>query len=128
MPGVRRQGREVCHAPALVDEVKNECSHTSAPCIYLDDVDRNNCTFYLYKNISWIYTNRRRHYFLTRCDCETFDIVEDILESSLFTKCEYRSIGILYAGHIILAELLDDFVIAFLNEDNIVTHDHYLNS
>jgi hypothetical protein len=37
-------------------------------------------------------------------------------------------VGILYAGHIVQAELSDDFVVAFLNEDGSVTHDHYLNS
>jgi hypothetical protein len=51
-----------------------------------------------------------------------------MLEKFLFTKCEYRSIGILYAGHIMQAELLDGFVVVFLNEDSSATHDHYLNS
>jgi hypothetical protein len=127
LPGIRRPEREVCHAPSL-DEVKNEWSYTSAPHVCLDDVYRNNGTCYLYQNISWICTNRRRHYFWTRCGCETFDIVEDMLEKSLSTKCEYHSVGVLYAGHIMQAELSDDFFVVFLNEDSNATHDHYLNS
>jgi len=104
---IRRPGREVCHAPSL-DEVKNEWSYTYALHVCLDDVDRNNGTFHFYQNVLWICTNRRQLYFLIRRGCESFDIVEDILDNSLFSKRDYRSIGILYAGHIMRAELLDD--------------------
>jgi hypothetical protein len=44
-----RPGREVCHAPALVDEVKNEWSYTFAPHVYLDDVNRTTVPFIFIK-------------------------------------------------------------------------------
>jgi len=48
-PGVKRPGREVDHSSPCSAKVKSKWRYTSAPSIYLQNVERESFTFFTFK-------------------------------------------------------------------------------
>ena len=103
---IMRLVRDVCHAPSLVAEVKNEWSCTSAPpeCLGQGQL----CLLTLSEHFVDIY-KWKATLFLHNIRLWNFGYYRGYV-----TKCEFRSTDFGYAVRIMQAELSDYFAVAFL--------------